>query len=46
MLTWKTLQLNSLDTCQEYQSQQEDESPIAHDIPTTPWTKVGTDLNN
>ena len=30
--------------CQEYQNQQKDESLIAHDIPTAPWTKVGTDL--
>ena len=36
--------VNSCDTCQEYQNQQKDESPIAHDIPTTRWAKVGTDF--
>ena len=36
--------VNTCDTCQEYQNQQKDESLIAHDIPATPWTKVGTDL--
>ena len=30
--------VNTCDTCQEYQNKQKDESLIAHDIPTTPWT--------
>ena len=25
---------------EEYQNQQKDEIPIAHDIPTTPWTDL------
>ena len=36
--------VNSCDTCQGYQNQQKDESLKAHDIPTTPWTKVGNNL--
>ena len=36
--------VNSCDTCEEYQNHQKDESPIPHDIPTTPRNKVGTDL--
>ena len=36
--------VNSCDTCHNYQNQQKHKSPIAHDIPTTPWTKVGTNL--
>ena len=36
--------VHSCDTCQEYQNRQKDDSPIAHDIPATPWAKVSTDL--
>ena len=36
--------VNSCDTCPECQNQQKDESPIPHNIPTAPRTKVGTDL--
>ncbi len=31
-------------TCQEYQNQHSSEPALKHDIPDTPWTKVGTDL--
>ena len=30
--------------CQEHQNRQRPEAPLQHDIPATPWTKVGTDL--
>ena len=36
--------VNSCDTCQEYQNQLKNKSPITHNIATTPWTKVGADL--
>ena len=36
--------VNSCEICQEHQNRQRDEPPIKHDIPTTPWTKVGTDI--
>ena len=41
---WPRKHCNSCDTCQEYHNQQKDEKPVARDIPTTPWTKVDTDL--
>ena len=30
--------------CQEYQNRQREEPALNHEIPETPWTKVGTDL--
>ena len=36
--------VNNVTHVKEYQNQQKDESPIVHDISTTLWTKVGTNL--
>ena len=35
---------NNRDTYHECQHQHKDESPIPHDIPTIPWTKLDADL--
>ena len=36
--------IKSCSTCQEHQNRQASEPLIPHDIPDTPWQKVGTDL--
>ena len=35
---------HSCEACTEFQNKQKKESLIQHDIPSVPWTKVGTDL--
>ena len=36
--------VNSCEACQEYRNKQSNEPIINHEIPTIPWTKVGTDI--
>ena len=33
----------SCETCNKYRNQQQAETRLKHDVPETPWTKVGTD---
>ena len=36
--------INSCESCQEFQNKLKKESELKHKIPSTPWTKVATDL--
>ena len=36
--------VSNCDTCQQYQYKQQKEPLKQHKVPTTPWTKIGTDL--
>ena len=36
--------ISSCEACLEFQNKQQREGVKPHDIPSTPWTKVGTDL--
>ena len=36
--------IKSCETCQESQTEQKKQSMLAHDVPSTPWTKVASDM--
>lgn len=36
--------VKTCDVCQQFQNKQRSESMLAHEIPDTPWSKVGTDI--
>ena len=39
-----TEMIKNCTSCQHFQNRQPAETPLSHDVPTTPWCKVGTDL--